>query len=524
MDLVRDGARAGRREWVGLAVLGLPTLLVSLDIGALFLALPHLTADLGASGIEQLWITDIYGFLLAGLLITMGRLGDRIGRRRLLLVGAALFGALSVLAAYSTSPAMLVAARALLGVAGATLMPSTLALITNMFRDARQRGVAIAAWVSCMMVGAAIGPVVGGALLERFWWGSVFLLGVPVMVLLLLVGPFLLPEFRDPHAGTMDLVSVALSLLGVLPFIYGLKELTVAPGGSPVVPVVAVVAGVASLAAFVRRQRHLEHPLIDVSLFRVRAFRTTVVAMTLASGAMAGTFLLTSQYMQSVVGLSPGRAGLWLMSTGLAIAVGSQIAPKLAAVLPLGSALGLCLTFGAVGFVLISLAGPVDGLVLVVVGLAIVHLGAGPLFALGAGVVMSSSPPERAGSAASISETANHFGTTLGMAVLGTLGSFVYRTEISATMPAGVHAEAALAATQTVSGSSVAAGDLAPSVSDELRRAAGEAFTTGLNLTAVVGTALFAVLAAAIYAAHKGTDTAAPPVGAADTGDSHAPT
>lgn len=171
--------RAGRREWTGLAVLALPTLLIALDIGALFLALPHLSADLDASGTQQLWITDSYGFMLAGFLITMGTLGDRIGRRKLLLIGAAAFGVASVLAAYSTSAEMLIATRALLGVAGATLGPSTLALISTMFRDERQRGVAISLWATCQFGGAALGPVIGGVMLEHFWWGSVFLLGCP---------------------------------------------------------------------------------------------------------------------------------------------------------------------------------------------------------------------------------------------------------------------------------------------------------------------------------------------------------
>jgi DHA2 family multidrug resistance protein-like MFS transporter len=217
--------KAGRREWIALAVLALPTLLVSIDVYVLLLALPHLTADLGASSIEQLWITDIHGFLLAGFLITMGTLGDRIGRKKLLLIGAAGFGVASVVAACSTSPAMLIAARAGLGVAGAILAPSTISLIRTLFRDPKQMGLAIGLWGMCFSAGAVIGPVVGGAMLSQFWWGSVFLLGVPTMVLLLVVGPVLLPEYRDPNAGKLDLTSVALSLAAVMPTIYGLKEL-----------------------------------------------------------------------------------------------------------------------------------------------------------------------------------------------------------------------------------------------------------------------------------------------------------
>ncbi len=215
---------AGRREWIGLAVLALPTLLASLDMSVLFLALPHLSADLGANSSQQLWILDIYGFMLAGFLVTMGTLGDRIGRRRLLMFGATAFGLASIVAAWSTSAEMLILARAALGIAGATLMPSTLALIRNMFHDARQRGVAIAVWMSCFMVGTAIGPLIGGVMLSMFWWGSVFLLAVPVMVILLVAAPTLLPEYRDAAAGRVDLTSVVLSLAAILPVIYGLKE------------------------------------------------------------------------------------------------------------------------------------------------------------------------------------------------------------------------------------------------------------------------------------------------------------
>ena len=279
--------QAGRREWISLAVLTIPCLLYAMDLTVLNLAVPHLSQDLRPSSTELLWIVDIYGFMAAGSLVTMGTLGDRIGRRRLLLIGAAAFGATSLLAAWSTSAAMLIAARALLGVAGATVAPSTLSLIRNMFADPRQRTVAVSVWITSFSVGGAIGPLLGGILLEWFWWGSVFLLAVPVMALLLVLGPLLLPEFRDPGAGGLDLLSAALSVAAVLAVIYGLKQVT--RDGLGWLPVVSIVAGLAAGAVFVRRQRRLADPLLDLRLFRSAVFTAALTTNLLSFFVGFGT-------------------------------------------------------------------------------------------------------------------------------------------------------------------------------------------------------------------------------------------
>jgi DHA2 family multidrug resistance protein-like MFS transporter len=499
--------RASWREWLGLAVLALPTLLVSLDIGALFLALPSISAEFGASSVEQLWITDIYGFLLTGFLITMGTLGDRIGRRRLLLIGAAAFGVMSVAAAYSTSPEMLIRSRAALGIAGATLMPSTLALITNMFRDPRQMGIAIATWVSCMMVGAAIGPVVGGLLLSAFWWGAIFLLGVPVAVALLVLGPFLLPEYRNPQARRLDLTSVLLSLAGILPIVYGIKELTVSTSDSPAAPLVSIAIGLVASIIFLRRQLRLSDPLLDLSLFRSRAFSSTLAAMLLVGSTMAGAFLLTSQYVQSVLAFSPAAAGLWLLPTGLSIALGAQLAPTVAKRFPSHLVISGGLVLGAVGWLLMSQVTVDNGPLLAVVGIGVVHLGAGPLLALGAGIVMSSAPPERAGSAASISESANHFGATLGLALIGTLGTAIYRSRFQEAAPPELSPEGVDAAAETIGGAVAVVDELPGTVAESTLTAAGEAFTTGLNVAAVVGGIVFLLLAVLMYATQRPAKT-----------------
>jgi MFS transporter, DHA2 family, multidrug resistance protein len=325
---VSRGLRAGRREWIGLAVIALPCLLYSMDLEVLYLAIPSLTADLKPTSSQLLWITDVYGFLLAGLLLTMGTLGDRIGRRRLLLIGAGAFGAASLLAAFSQSAGMLIAARAVLGVAGATLAPSTLALISNMFLDPAQRAFAIGVWVTCFSAGAAVGPLAGGVLLQFFWWGSVFLLAVPVMALLLLLGPTLLPEFRDPGAGRLDLVSAGMSLAAVLTAIYGFKRMT--QSGLGWEPVIFVLAGLAIGFAFARRQRGLANPLIDLGLFRVPAFSASLLVNTLGIFVVAGMFLFIAQYLQLVLGFSPLVAGLWSLPSAGGLIAGSLLAAPLA--------------------------------------------------------------------------------------------------------------------------------------------------------------------------------------------------
>ncbi|HTA18211.1 MAG TPA: MFS transporter, partial [Polyangia bacterium] len=290
MNTAIEKPRAGRREWIGLAVIALPCLLYAMDLTVLNLALPRISEDLRPSSAELLWIVDIYGFFVAGLLITMGGLGDRIGRRRLLLLGAAGFGVASVLAAFSRTTWMLIGARALLGVAGATLAPSTLSLIRTMFLDARQRAVAIGVWFSSYSVGSAVGPVLGGLMLQRFWWGSVFLLSVPVMALLLAVGPRLLPEYRDPAPRPSDVPSALLSLTAVLAVIYGVK--LVAQDGVSWTAVLSIVAGLALARAFARRQGRLADPLIDLRLFRVRAFSVSLATYLLGTLGAFGSYVL----------------------------------------------------------------------------------------------------------------------------------------------------------------------------------------------------------------------------------------
>jgi DHA2 family multidrug resistance protein-like MFS transporter len=481
------------RAWLGLLVLVLPTLLVAMDMTALLLALPQLSAGLGATNVEQLWISDSYGFMVAGLVITMGTLGDRIGRRRLLMIGGAAFAVLSVVAAFSVSPLMLIVARALLGIAGATLMPSTLALITNMFHDPRQRGQAIAIWATCQFAGGALGPVLAGFLLQHFWWGSVFLVAVPAMALLLLAGPVLLPEFRTGRAGRLDLASVGLSLVAVLLMVYGIKQLPVE--SVPVVPAVALVVGAAIGVLFVRRQLRLETPLLDLRLLRNRPFTAVLIALVFAGIAMAGTGLLVTQYLQSVLGFSPVASALLFAPMGLGTAAGTMAAPALARRMKQPTAIAGGLVVSALGGLLLAGVGGASALPLVMIGITVLALGTGPLFALGTGLVVGAVPPERAGSAASMSETSNYFGGSLGFALLGVVAAVVYRGRMDGT-------------SDSLAGALAASRHLPAGQGAELLHAAREAFTACVHVTGVIAAVIFAGLAVLILTMRPATRTA----------------
>jgi len=494
--------RAGVREWIGLTVLAFPTLLLALDLSVLYLALPHLSTDLGATGTQQLWITDIYGFMVAGFLVTMGTLGDRVGRRKLLLIGGAMFGIVSVLAAYSVSAEMLIAARAMKGIAGATLAPSTLALISNMFLDAKQRGLAIAVWVSCFMGGAAIGPVVGGLMLEWFWWGSVFLLGLPVMGLLLITAPFLLPEYKDTNVGRLDLASVILSLSAILPIIFALKEL--AKNGAEAMSFIILAVGLFFGVVFVRRQRKLASPLLDLRLFGNRTFSAALIILMFGVATQGGVMLLFSQYLQMVKGLSPLEAGLWLVPSSLAMVAGSMLAPSFAQKIRPGTVIAYGMGTAAVGFLLLTQVHGSLGLALPVIGVFLVFFGVGPMAALTQDIVVSSVQPEKAGSAAALSQTSGDFGIALGVASLGSIGNALYTNQLSETIPPDISVSLMDTALESIAGAITVAEQLPSKLAMDLLIPAREAFTTGLNAVAAVGAVIVIILAILAVAMLRG--------------------
>jgi DHA2 family multidrug resistance protein-like MFS transporter len=491
------GQQAGRKEWIGLAVISLACLLYVMDLSVLYLAVPSLTRDLEPSSSQLLWITDIYGFLVAGFLITMGTLGDRIGRRRVLLTGAAAFGAASILAAFSTSAEMLIGARAILGIAGATVAPSTLSLIRNMFHDPRQRTFAIGIWGTSFAAGGAIGPLVGGGLLEFFWWGSVFLINVPVMALLLVLGPKLLPEFRDPTAGRLDLTSAAMSLAAVLAIIYGLKQ--IAQDGPGWTAALFIAFGLAVGVAFVRRQTTLDDPLIDLKLFRIPRFSVSVASNALTGFVVFGMFLYIAQYLQLVLGLSPLQAGLWTLPSSVGVIAGSMLAPAIGRWVRPAFAVAGGLVFAALGFGILTQVDSTAGLPVVVAGSIVFSLGLGPVFILATDLILGTAPPERAGAASAISETGAEFGGALGIALLGSIGAAVYRSGVSSAIPDGVPPAARETARDTLGGALSTAQQLPDQVGQKLIDAAHVAFTDGLHLTAVIGA--FIALAIAILVA-----------------------
>lgn len=483
-----QNVRATRREWTGLGVLALPCVLYSMDLTVLNLAIPHLTADLNPSAAQMLWIVDIYGFLLAGFLITMGTLGDRIGRRRLLMIGAVAFGLASTFAAFATSASMLIAARALLGVAAATLSPSTLSLLRNMFLDSRERTFAIGVWAASFAAGGAIGPLIGGVLLEYFWWGSVFLAAVPVMVLLLILAPILLPEFRDPNAGRLDLFSAALSLIAVLAIIYAIKHFAVHGAGR--LPLALIVTGSVVGALFVRRQRLLADPLIDLRLFGNPVFSTSLALNMLSLFIAFGFFLLIAQYFQLVLGMAPLEAGLWTAPSGLAFVAGSMLAPQLVRYVSRESIIVGGFVVTALGFALVAIAGRTDQFELLLCGFLIFCLGLAPVGALTTDLVVGCATPERAGAASAISETSFELGGALGIAVLGSIAAASYRSGMSASTANEIPSEALRIARDTLGGAVAVAHDLSSGHGEALLTTARAAFTQALELTAWISVAL----------------------------------
>ncbi|WP_245354270.1 MFS transporter [Brachybacterium sacelli] len=479
-----------------MAVLTLPVLLIAIDNTVLSFALPAISEALSPSGQQLLWIVDIYSLVLAGLLVPMGSLGDRLGRRRLLLIGATGFAVVSALAAFSPDAATLIAARALMGFFGAMLMPATLSLIRNIFTDPAQRRTAIAIWAAAFSGGAALGPIVGGFLLEHFAWGSVFLLAVPVMLPLLILGPVLIPESKDPEPGPVDPISVVLVLATMAPLVYAIKTLTDS-GLGPVAVLSALVAAVSGIA-FVRRQLARAQPMLDVTLFARPVFTGAVLANLLSVFSLVGFLYFVSQHLQLVSGRSPMQAGLVLVPGLVVTIIAGLLVVRLVRYVSAATLVTAGLLLNALAFTLVAITGTWGSDLLLLIAFALLGAGLGAAETLSNDLILAAVPARKAGAASAISETAYETGAVLGTAVLGSLLNVAYSRHV--LLPAGLTDAQRASASETLGGATAVARDLPPAGAEQLLGSARHAFDSGVLLTSGIG-ALLMVIAAVI--AHR---------------------
>jgi len=487
--LAPTSARVGWRGWVALAVLMLPVLLVSVDNTVLSFALPQISLHLGPTSTQQLWIIDIYPLVLAALLVTMGSLGDRFGRRRLLLIGATGFTAISALAAFAPNAELLIAARAAMGFFGAMLMPSTLSLVRSIFTDRDQRRMAIAVWAAGFSAGAALGPIVGGLLLEHFGWGSVFLLAVPVLVPMLVLAPLFVPESRDPAPGRIDPVSILLSLAAMLPVVYAIKHAAVA--GLDIAVVAGLLVGFGAGALFVRRQRRSASPMLDMDLFRRGGFSGAIVVNLLSVVGLVGFLYFVSQHLQLIVGLSPVQAGLALLPGLVAMITAGLVVVPISRRVPPRVLVPAALVASVLGYVIVALSADPEQLAPIVVAFMLLGVGIGMAEMVSNELILSNAPVAKAGAASAVSETAYEFGAVLGTTVLGGILTASYRNGIA--VPEGIPAQLAASARETLAGAMNVADQIGGAVGEALRVAAAQAFDSGVTATALIGAGLIVV-------------------------------
>ncbi|MER7809211.1 MFS transporter [Streptomyces sp900116325] len=483
-------AADGANRWVVLVVLCLSLLLVALDATVLHVAVPAVTEDLRPSAVGLLWIVDAYPLVCASLLILFGTLGDRVGRRRILLLGYALFAVASGVAAMADSPGVLIAARALLGVGGAMIMPATLSILRQVFPDRRERAVAIGVWTAVAAVGAATGPVIGGFLVEHFWWGSVFLVNIPLMALILPIGRLLLPESRGSDDGPWDVFGALMAAAGVLGVVLGVKRAGTGEGVFVLATLVPLFLGGALIVAFVRRQKRRTHPLIDIGMFARPAFSTAVGCIVLAMLALVGLELIAVQYLQLVLGLSPLETGLRLLPlTFAAMAAGATGSYTLRRVGP-RRMVGWGFVLTAASVLLLTLMGQHDRPGLLTVSFVVLGFGLQSTLFGAYESMLSEAPADRAGGAAAIGETSYQLGAGMGIALLGSVMNAAYTPGLAKLSGAGVPAEASTAASHSLGEAYQVASRLGGPLGAVLRTTARHAFVDGLHVTLLVSAGL----------------------------------
>ncbi|MDN5806822.1 MAG: MFS transporter [Brevibacterium sp.] len=509
--------RAGRREWAGLAVLMIPVLLISIDNTVLGFAIPAISTGLHPTGTQLLWIVDIYALMLAGLLVAMGSIGDRVGRRKLLIIGAFGFGLASLLAAFSTSAEMLIVARALLGLFGATLMPSTLSLIRNIFLHDRDRRVAIATWAAMFSGGAALGPIVGGILLEHFHWSSIFYINLPLIAIFIPAAILLLPESRDPNPGRIDPFSIVLSMLMLTPLVFAIKH--VMADGVDLLFWASISVAAAAGTGFVLRQLASSNPMLDVRLFANKVFTSAVLSNLLSVMGLAGFLYFGTQLLQLVLGLSPVEAALVLVP-GLAtsIAAGYAAVPIIARLQP-RVVVPCALVLNAVGLGIVAFS-PEHSVTGMLVSFLILGMGIGTAEVITNDLILAAVPANKAGAASAISETAYEFGSVMGTAVLGGLSTMVYGVHLQSL----IGAEAGAAEFETLGSALESAGAHGGRVGGQIAEAAVASFDLGVQWAA--GAAVVLALTAAVLTSFglKGAGRLLPGSAGADDIDGRTPT
>ncbi|MEV6285537.1 MFS transporter [Kribbella sp. NPDC051770] len=483
---------SARRRWGGLAVLSASLLVVVMDMTILNLALPAMTEDLRSTSVEQLWIIDVYSLVLAGLLVTASALGDRIGRRRMLVTGFVIFGAASLGVLLADSSEAVIAIRVLLGIGGAMIMPSTLSLIRSLFPDARERATALGIWGATAAAGGALGPIVGGALLQNFSWHSAFLFNVPVMIVAVVAALILLPESRSDRPGRLDPVATLLSIVGMVGLVYAIKEL--GKSGVTVSMTVVVLVSAALLTAFVLRCLRSPEPMLEIRLFRSRGFTAGVLTALITSFAMVAALLLISQWLQLVQGWSPLASGVALLPMAVGGLIGSPLAPMVAQRIGPRTVLVAGLAIGAAGFLLLFLLPQPLSYAGIAASLTLIGIGTAPL-AIASAVIMAGAPVAKAGSAAAIEESSYEIGAALGITILGSLAAAVYRAGLPTDAPA--QARESLAGALTLDNPSLA-------------NIAQTAFTDSLTWFGLAGgLLLLAVAALVLYLTPRSLDLSA---------------